>query len=112
MCVVISNGRTLNDSKIKFEFLPDQSSGVRVWLVRLPALRNPDAFPHPLAPDLWELRLEAIAETQPVQILNYTPATAKQWLAEASHQRNSAPTELLILASQGRFTVAIHQSSN
>ena len=112
MRVVVTNGLAAKDANLKFQFLPDHSGTARVWVVKLPALRNPDAFPHQLAPDVWELRLEAVAATQPLQILNYTSESARRWLADVANQPKPAPTELLILARDGHFTVSLHQSPN
>ena len=111
MLVVITNGDAAQDARIKFEFCPDQTGTARLWLVNLPHLKNPYAFPRELAPGKWELFLEAVAETQPLQILNCTSESARRWLAEVAKQPKPAPTELLILARDGRFTVTLHQTA-
>ena len=110
MLVVITNGDAARDARIKFEFFPDQSGTARLWLVKLPHLKNPNAFPRELGPGKWELLLEAVAETQPVQVIHYTPASARLWLKDVFHKPASDPTELLILCQAERFTITIHQS--
>ena len=107
--VAISNGNPEHDTKLKFEFSPDPSGMARLWLVRLPRLKNPDAFPQQIAGDSWELRLDAVEETQPLQILNYSPASAHQWLADVLNRPRTAPAELLVLAHHNQFTITIHQ---
>ena len=111
MLVVITNGDPARDARVKFEFFPDQADTARLWLVKLPQLKNPYAFPRELAPGSWELLLEAVAETQPLQILNCTSESARRWLAEVANQPKPASTELLILARDGRFTVTLHQTA-
>ena len=110
MLVVITNGDPARDARVKFEFFPDQADTARLWLVKLPQLKNPYAFPRELAPGRWELVLEAVSETQPIHVINYTPASARLWLKDVFHKPPSAPTELLILCHAGRFTITIHQS--
>ena len=107
--VLITNGNPILDTKLKFEFSPDPLGTARVWLVRLPRLNNPDAFPEQDSAGGWKLQLEAVAETQPLQILSYTPACANQWLSDVMQRPRSAPTELLVLAHGEKFTITIHQ---
>lgn len=110
MNVLITNGNAIHDTKLKFEFAPNQSGIARLWLVKLPRLKNADAFPQPVASGVWQLRLEAVSSTQPLQIHNYTPDAARQWLADIAEQPQPAPAELLILCTQSQqFTVTIHQ---
>jgi len=111
MLLVITNGDAAQDARIKFEFFPDKADTARFWLVKMPQLKNPYAFPRELAPGSWELLLEAVAETQPLQILNCTSESARRWLAEVANQPKPASTELLILARDGRFTVTLHQTA-
>jgi len=110
MLVVITNGDAAQDARIKFEFFPDEADTARLWLVKLPHLTNPCVFPRELAPGRWELFLEAVSETQPIHVINYTPASARLWLKDVFHKPASAPTELLILCHAGRFTITIRQS--
>ena len=110
MLVVVTNGDAAQGARIKFEFFPDQADTARLWLVKLPQLKNPYAFPRELAPGKWELVLEAASKTQPVQVIHCTPASARLWLKEVFHMPAPAPTELLILCHAGRFTITIHQS--
>jgi hypothetical protein len=107
--VIISNGNPAHDTRLKFEFAPDPAGMARVWLVRLPRLKNPDAFPVQRSAQGWDLRLDAESATQPLQILNYCPDSAHQWLSDVSGQRRTAPAELLILAHHEMFTLTIHQ---
>jgi hypothetical protein len=109
--VLVSNGNRRHDTRLKFEFSPGRANAARVWLVKLPALRNPDAFPRQVSATNWELRLNAVAETQPFRICNYSPENAHQWLADAFEDTASAPCELLILAHREGFTVTVQQSS-
>ena len=109
--VVITNGNTANDAKLKFEFSRDLMGTARLWLVKLPRLKNADAFPQPLASGIWELRLNAVSATQPLQVHSYSPDSARQWLADVIDQPKPAPTELLILCHHGQFTITIHQST-
>jgi hypothetical protein len=109
--LVITNGLAANDTKLSFEFCPDPSNTARLWLVKLPPVKNGDAFPDDIGPDTWELRLQVVAETQPIEILNYTRASARQLLAD-SRRSNRTATELLVLAHQGRFTISIYQNPN
>jgi len=110
MLLVITNGDAAQDARVKFEFFPDKADTARLWLVKLPHLKNPYAFPRELAPGRWELVLEAVSETQPIHVINYTPASARLWVKDVFHKPPSAPTELLILCHAGRFTITIHQS--
>ena len=111
MLLVITNGDAAQDARIKFEFFPDKADTARFWLVKMPQLKNPYAFPRELAPGSWELLLEAVAETQPLQILNCTSESARRWLAEVANQPKPASTELLIPARDGRFTITLHQTA-
>jgi len=110
MLLVITNGDAAQDARIKFEFFPDKADTARFWLVKMPQLKNPYAFPRELAPGRWELFLEGVSETQPIHVINYTPASARLWLKDVFHKPGSARTELLILCHAGRFTITIHQS--
>jgi hypothetical protein len=112
MQVVVTNGDPAHDAKVTFQFSPEQAGSARLWLVKLPPLKNPDAFPRELAAGHWRLTLEAVAETQPLQILQYTPASARQWLKDAFYRPKPAPTELLILCLNSSFTITIQQSIN
>ena len=109
--VVITNGVPAHDSKLKFEFPQNPNGIARVWLVRLPVVKNPDAFVTPVTAHCWELRLEVFAETQPLTITNYTPESVAQWLADVFDEKRPATTELLILGNNGKFTISIHQPS-
>lgn len=106
--LIISNADPGQDTRLRFEFKRDATA--RLWLVRLRALRNYDVFPRQLTTDVWELRLEAIADTRPLEILNYTKDSARAWLRQAHPERPEAgATELLILADQRQFTVALRE---
>jgi hypothetical protein len=108
--LIVTNGMADTDAKLTFQFCPDEAPG-RVWIVKLPPIKNADAFPTPVTPGIWELRLQAAAESQPIEVLHYTPQSARQWLEENGRQK-MAPAELLILAFEGRFTVCVYQAPN
>jgi hypothetical protein len=109
--VVISNGAPACNTRLKFEFSVEPNGFARVWLVRLPAVKNPDAFVRQVTANCWELRLEVFAETQPLTILNYTPESVAQWLADVFDDTRPPTTELLVLGNNGKFTISIHQPS-
>jgi len=109
MQLLISNGQPAQDARLKFEFPLEAPGTPRVWIVKLPPLKNPDVFPRQLTPEVWELRLDAVGATQPLHVRNYTAESAGEWLAEMLRPRPPAPTELLILAHHRRFTVTNHQ---
>jgi len=107
--VIISNGSAAQDTRLRFEF-SRATTAPRLWLVKLPALNNYDAFPQPLTAGVWELRLEALADTQPLEITNCTRESALAWLRQVHPARpQSGMAELLILAGQEKFTVAIKE---
>jgi hypothetical protein len=106
--VIITNGAAAQDTRLHFEF--SRAAVVpRIWLVKLPALSNYDAFPQPLAAGVWELRLQAVAETQPLEITNCTRESAQAWLRQAPERSQSGTAELLILAGQEKFVIAIKE---
>lgn len=107
--VVITNGSPHCDVHLKFEFNQDTVGSARVWLVKLPHIKNADAFPRQISARQWELRLQATDDTQPLRIDSYVPWSASQWLADVLHPPLSAPTELLIFAKAGLFGIHIHQ---
>jgi hypothetical protein len=107
LLVVITNGDPSHDTRLRFEFSQAEKEAARLWLVRLPALRNYDSFPRPLHSGAWELRLEAQTHTQPLEILNYTKQSAQEWLRKVHLQPAPGMTELLILADHRQFTIAI-----
>lgn len=107
--LIVTNGIADTDAKLTFQFCPDESAASRVWIVRLPPIKNADAFPKPVMPGVWELRLQTAAETQPIEVLNYTSKSARQWLENNGRQKMT-PAELLILALEGRFTVCVYQT--
>ena len=104
--VILSNGKPEQDVKLQFEFSRRFHGDAQLWLVSLPALKNPDSFPKEFGPGEWELRLDAVSDTQPVTISHITRETAQQWL-EAS--KNLTPAELIILCHENQFTVTIQQ---
>jgi hypothetical protein len=104
--VIVSNGNIAQDTHLRFEF-SRAAVAPRIWLVRLPALKNYDGFPQPLTSGVWELRLEVVAQTQPLEITNYTRESAQAWLRQ--ERTHSGTAELLILAGQEKFTVAIKE---
>jgi len=106
--VIVSNGNIAQDTHLRFEF-SRAAVAPRIWLVRLPALKNYDGFPQPLTSGVWELRLEVAAQTQPLEITNYTRESAQEWLREAPARSPSGEAELLILAHNKQFTVAIKE---
>jgi hypothetical protein len=110
MEVIIGNGQAVHDTKLTFEFSSTQGP-INLWVVKLPLLKNPDAFPEQVAPRRWKLFLRAVADTQPLEIRKYTPASARQWLAKNRRKYTPAPSELLIVCQQGQFTTSIHQNS-
>jgi hypothetical protein len=107
--VIISNRNVAQDTRLRFEF-SRAAVAPRIWLVKLPKLRNYDGFPQPLASGVWQLRLEAIASTQPLEITNCTRESAQAWIRQVHPARlESGRAELLILAGQEKFTVAIKE---
>ncbi len=108
--VTVSNGVHAEDAKLKFEFSPGKSGIARVWRVKLPPLKNADAFPRWRAGGIWDLQLQAIAATQPIQVLNYEASCADQWLEDSATSTRPAPTDLLIFCDRTQFTITIHQS--
>jgi len=107
--VIISNRDIAQDTRLHFEF-SRAAAAPRIWLVRLPALKNYDGFPQPLTSGVWELRLEVVAQTQPLEITNCTRESALAWLRKVHPARpQSGTAELLILAGQEKFTVAIKE---
>jgi hypothetical protein len=52
--VIITNGAAAQDTRLHFEF-SRAAAAPQIWLVRLPALKNYDAFPQPLTAGVWEL---------------------------------------------------------
>ena len=109
LSVVLTNGDPVYDTKLKFEFSPDASGIARVWLAKLPKVKNPDAFPRQLARGHWELRLDVLEETHPLAVLNYTQESVSHWLAYIFDEKRPVTTELLILAHNEEFTISIHQ---
>ena len=110
LLVIITNGDVARDSRLRFEFNREEASATRLWLVKLPALKNYDSFPRPLESGTWELRLEALADTQPLEILNYTRESAQEWLRKVHLRPEPGATELLILADHRQFTIALTES--
>ena len=109
--IVITNGDSTFDTKLKFEFNPEPTGIARVWLLKLQPLKNPDAFPQRLADGQWELRLDAVGDTHPLAVLNYTQESVSQWPTNIFEGEEPATTELLILAHDEEFTISIHQPS-
>ena len=109
--VLISNGARAQDTRLKFEFPPNPAGIMRVWLMRLPTVKNPNAFVTQVKPHCYELRLDVFTATQPLEILNYTPESVAEWLDDVFNDSKPPTTELLILANQGKFTISLHQPS-
>jgi len=107
LAVSITNGDAQQDTCLRFEFSRDEAAAARLWLVKLPPLKNYDSFPRPVKTGRWELRLEALGDTQPLEILNYTKESAQEWLWKVHLRPKPGATELLILASHRQFTVAL-----
>jgi adenine C2-methylase RlmN of 23S rRNA A2503 and tRNA A37 len=105
--LVISNGDPRRDARLKFEFQSQAPGRVQLWVVGLPQLVNADAFPRQVAPNAWELRLDAVAATQPIEVSNYTRENADEFLERFCKPQGGAPVELLILAVDGKFTVTV-----
>lgn len=107
--IIITNGAAVQDTRLHFEF-SRAAVAPRIWLVRLPALRNYDGFPRPQTSGVWELRLQALAGTQPLEISTCTRESAQAWLRQVHPARaQSGTAELLILADQKQFTIAIKE---
>ncbi len=104
LAVIISNGNPTNDTKLRFEFTREGAKA-QVWLARLPRLKNYDAFPRQISVNRWELQLNAIGETQPIQVHAYPTRNSGQWLKDIAEWENKRHTELLILAHHNQFTV-------
>ena len=106
---MITNGEAEVDTRLRFEF-SRAAVAPRIWLVRLPALKNYDGFPWPFTSGVWELCLQALASTQPLEISTCTRESAQAWLRQAHPARAQTGTaELLILADQKQFTIAIKE---
>jgi len=103
--ITISNGNPVNDTRLRFDFISPESRP-EVWLARLPILRNADAFPHQLSPSRWELTLDAVAETQPLEVVSYCPENADQWL-EAADWPRPPHTELLVMVCHNQFNITV-----
>ena len=106
LAVTISNGDHRQDSHLRFDFINVKGGPAQVWLARIPRLRNADAFPRQIGRHRWSLELEAINDTQPLEVVSYSPENADQWLTGAGRPR-SAHTEILILALKNQFTITV-----
>ena len=105
--LIISNGNPIHDVRLDFEFaqcLPDQP---QLWVLSLPQLTNLDAFARQVSTDMWELHLDAVAETQPVEAVHFTRANVNRWLARVLRDSRRSRTELLIFARDAKFNTTI-----
>ena len=110
LVVFITNGAAARDTRLRFEVSHDEAGVARFWLIKLPPLKNYDSFPRPIKSGTWELRLEVLASTQPLEIANCARASAQAWLHKIQPARpHSGTAELLILADQKQFTIAIKE---
>jgi hypothetical protein len=106
--IKISNGNPGNDARLRFDFNLTKNHIAQVWLARLPRLRNADAFPRQLDRNRWELALDAVAETQPLEVISFCPENAELWQEDSERQR-PAHTELLILALHDQFNISLRE---
>ena len=105
--LTITNGNRQHDCRLRFDFLSHRTNRIgQVWLARLPKIKNADAFPRRLGPNHWGLSLDAIGDTQPLEVISYTPADAHLWLQGTERQR-PPHTELLVLAHHDTFSVSL-----
>ena len=102
----ISNGNPRHDTRLRFDFLTNNNHTGQVWMARLPKIKNADAFPRQLGRNQWALSLDALSDTQPMEVITYTPQDAHLWL-HGIERRRPPHTELLILAHENHFTVSI-----
>ncbi len=104
--VRISNGNPGHDARLRFDFSFTEKRATQVWLALLPKIKNPDAFPRQLDRNRWELALDAEADTQPLEVISYSPENAELWM-EDSNRKRPAHTELLILALRDQFNITL-----
>jgi hypothetical protein len=107
MQITITNGTHEQDTRLDLKCEPSIDGVADLWLLKMPRLSNPDAFARPMGPNEWELRLDALNETQPHEVLHYTPDNCSEWLDGVNDEHHCSPTEVLILASNGTFTVTV-----
>jgi len=105
--LIISNGDPRRDSKLEFQFQANAPGQAQLWVVSLPQLANVDAFARQVAPGGWELKLDAVAQTRPLQVANYTSKNAKNLLDGFLRPEGESHAELLILARNGIFTINV-----
>jgi hypothetical protein len=104
--VTISNGDPKHNSRLRFDYFNPNSPTPRVWLARVPRLRNADAFPRQVGRHRWVLMLDAVNETQPLEVVSYSPENADQWV-NAANRTQPPHTEILIMASKKQFTITL-----
>ena len=105
--LTISNGDPRRDARLEFEFQAQAPGQAQLWVVSLPQLANADAFASQVAPGSWKLKLDAVAETHPIEVANYTRENAKDLLDGFLNPEGESHAELLILARNGIFTINV-----
>jgi hypothetical protein len=106
LALTITNGNPQHDCRLRFDFKTNQNQIGQVWMARLPKIKNADAFPRQLGPNHWGLSLDAVGDTQPLEVISYTPQDAHLWLQSTERQR-PPHTELLVLAHHNTFSVSL-----
>ena len=109
--LIISNGDPRQDARLELHFQAKAPGQAQLWVVSLPQLANVDAFARQVAPGGWELKLDAVAQTRPINVANYTPENAEDLLDRFSKSESESSYELLILAQDGIFTINVTVSN-
>ena len=105
--LIISNGDPRQDARLELHFQAKAPGQAQLWVVSLPQLANVDAFARQVAPGGWELKLDAVAQTRPIKVANYTSENAMNLLDGFLNPEGESHAELLILARNGIFTINV-----
>ena len=105
--LIISNGDPRQDARLEFQFQAKAPGQAQLWVVSLPQLANVDAFARQVAPGGWELKLDAVAQTRPIKVANYTPENAEDLLDRFFKPEGESSNELQILARDGIITISV-----
>jgi hypothetical protein len=105
--ITITNGDPRQDARLKFQFQPLAPGQAKLWVMGLPQVASPDAVARQVAPHAWALKLDARAGTRPVGVVSYTSDHAGDLLQRFVRPEGGSPAELLILAREGKFTIAL-----
>jgi len=109
--LIISNGDPRQDARLELHFQAKAPGQAQLWVVSLPQLANVDAFARQVAPGGWELKLDAVAQTRPIKVANYTSENAMNLLDGFLNPEGESHAELLILARNGIFTINVTVSN-